>query len=62
MADGRRKDWAEMQAVMLCPHVFNPSPEDTRHRWEAIAEALWQAYENGFREGELRYLRAKGGG
>ncbi len=55
----RAKDWAELQAEMLCPHQFNPTVEMTRDQRAAVAEALWQAYQNGIREGELRYLRKK---
>lgn len=50
-------DWAEMQAEMLLPYWNGVSGSVIDKRRQMIAEALWQAYENGIKEGELRYLR-----
>lgn len=49
-------DWAKMQAELLVSDAVITN-DDIRTTREAIAEALWQAYENGAREGELRVLR-----
>ena len=49
-------DWAELQARLLLADAVVGEKDIREHR-EAITEALWQAFENGRREGELQVLR-----
>lgn len=51
-------DWAEMQAWLMLPRGKTVISDTERAELRAaLTEALWQAYENGIKEGELRYLR-----
>jgi len=52
-------DWADMQALLIQGETACITGNERARQRAAIAEALWQAYENGVREGENRELRKR---